>query len=127
MTQDGMPYGIGSDQWPGLAKLMEEMGELQQVLGKIMACEGPSAIYWDSSSLVPALLDELADVRASLSFFILRNNLDSRTIALRVEDKFQKFQYWHQAHLAESQLQKAEAKEKERFWEKLYDDNGGRR
>lgn len=44
MANDDMPYGIGSDRWPGLAKLMEEMGELQEVLGKIMACEGPDAI-----------------------------------------------------------------------------------
>jgi NTP pyrophosphatase (non-canonical NTP hydrolase) len=34
------PYSIGQNHWPGLARLMEEMGELQQVLGKVMASGG---------------------------------------------------------------------------------------
>lgn len=34
------PYSIGQGHWPGLARLIEELGELQQVLGKIMACGG---------------------------------------------------------------------------------------
>lgn len=99
MANDAQPYGIGSDVWPGLAKLMEEMGELQQVLGKIMACEGPSAIYWDGDTLVPNLLEEMADVGAALLFFRDANGLDGEIIADRREEKLQKFQYWHRQHL----------------------------
>lgn len=98
MANDAQPYGIGSQVWPGLAKLMEEMGELQQVLGKIMACEGPSAKYWDGSSLIPHLQEEVADVQAALMFFRDQNGLDIDLIADRREEKLQKFNYWHNQH-----------------------------
>jgi hypothetical protein len=34
------PFAIGSDAWPGTSKLLEEQGELVQVLGKLMATGG---------------------------------------------------------------------------------------
>lgn len=100
MANDNQPYGIGSDVWPGLAKLMEEMGELQQVLGKVMACEGPSAIYWDMSSLVPQIIEEAGDVSAAMGFF-LEQNLplsDRQAVNRRGIDKLEKFNYWHKVH-----------------------------
>lgn len=107
MTRDDMPYGIGSDHWPGLAKLMEEMGELQQVLGKIMACEGPSAIYWDGNSLQPSLIEELGDVRAAMIFFCLANGISNNSVHDRVAVKLHKFEYWHEQHrtMAEAEAQ----------------------
>lgn len=98
MANDNMPYGIGSDQWAGLAKLMEEMGELQQVLGKIMACEGREAIYWDGSSLLPQLVEELGDVRAAMIFFCEVNGIPKEAVHLRADEKLVKFRYWDKAH-----------------------------
>lgn len=99
VAKDNQPYGIGSDVWPGLAKLMEEMGELQQVLGKIMACEGTDAIYWDGSSLVPQLIEEMGDVMAAMIFFRNVNSLvDGDAIVDRYRMKYQKFMYWHGEH-----------------------------
>lgn len=94
MANDNQPYGIGSDIWPGLAKLMEEMGELQQVLGKIMACEGKDAIYWDGSSLVPQLIEEMGDVRASLIFFCEANGISKQDVHDRADEKLGKYRYW---------------------------------
>lgn len=92
MTND---YGIGSDTWPGLAKLMEEMGELQQVLGKIMACDKTDAIYWDGSSLLPNLTEELGDVQAALLFFTEANAISGAKVQARAEGKLDKFNHWH--------------------------------
>lgn len=39
------PYCIGSKEWNGLSKIVEEAGELLQVCGKLMANEGKE-IYW---------------------------------------------------------------------------------
>jgi len=33
-------FSIGSAVWPGVSKVIEEMGELQQVLGKLIAVAG---------------------------------------------------------------------------------------
>jgi hypothetical protein len=37
------PYSIGSTVWPGLSKLVEEMGEVGQVVGKLIATGGDPA------------------------------------------------------------------------------------
>jgi hypothetical protein len=98
MADDAQPYGIGSDTWPGLAKLMEEMGELQQLLGKVMACSGPNAIYWDGSSLLPKIIEEMGDVRASMIFFAEVNLIPKSSIHERADMKLEKFRYWHQQY-----------------------------
>lgn len=97
MSDNAQDYGIGSDVWPGLAKLMEEMGELQQVLGKLMACSDTDAIYWDGTSLVPNILDEAADVNAALHFFLHQNFTQQERNAVmdRSLEKGQKFNLWH--------------------------------
>lgn len=96
MANETQPYGIGSDIWPGLAKLMEEMGELQQVLGKVMACSGTDAIYWDGSSLVPQLIEEMGDVRAAMIFFCEVNGISKALVHERADKKLEKFRYWHE-------------------------------
>lgn len=96
MANDVQVYGIGSDIWPGLAKLMEEMGELQQVLGKLMACDGVGDItYWDGSSLMPKLVEEMGDVRAAMIFFCEANKIPKKMIHDRADEKLKKFRYWH--------------------------------
>lgn len=41
-----MPYGFTSDVWPGLAKLIEECGEVLEIAGKIMGCGGQLVHKW---------------------------------------------------------------------------------
>jgi hypothetical protein len=94
-------YEIGSDNWPGLAKLVEEIGELNQVLGKIMGGGGDTT-YWDGTDLRVNLTEELADVEAALLFFS-ESNLDKLRINgefygpynARVQYKLGKFYEWH--------------------------------
>lgn len=61
-------FSIGSKVWPGTSKLIEEMGELQQVLGKLLGSHGEIAHY-DGSNLRERLIEEIADLRAALTFF----------------------------------------------------------
>jgi len=86
-------FSIGSTRWPGLAKLIEECGELQQVAGKLIATGG-TARYWDDTDLHERLLEELADTLAAVRFLVETNGLDSNRIFSRVEEKVRKFEAW---------------------------------
>lgn len=90
------PYNFGSDVWPGLSKLTEEMGELQQVLGKIIATGG-DMLHWDGD-LSPRLLAEMGDVKAALETFARLNlNEDELVVvAERCDQKNALFDGWHQ-------------------------------
>lgn len=98
MTDKVQPYGIGSDTWPGLAKLMEELGELQEVLGKVMGCDNPNGQYWDGTSLRPRLIEEMGDVRAAMIFFAEENGVEKIDIHYRADIKLEKFRYWHKEY-----------------------------
>jgi NTP pyrophosphatase (non-canonical NTP hydrolase) len=88
------PYGIGSDCWPGTSKLIEECGELQQVLGKLIALGGATA-HWDGSDLRERLIEEIGDVSAALNFFVTTNNLPMDRVVHRRATKSALFAYWH--------------------------------
>lgn len=88
------PYSIGSDIWPGVSKLIEEMGELHQVLGKLIATGG-EAQHWDGSNLRERLVEEMGDVRAALSFVAAVNDLDPDAIHRRHFTKSVLFNQWH--------------------------------
>jgi NTP pyrophosphatase (non-canonical NTP hydrolase) len=93
MTTDAHPFSIGSDTLNGLSKVMEECGELVQVIGKIVAYGG-LVDHPDGTKLAYRLSDELADVQAALTFFHRHNNPglnDSR----RVSRKIETFERWH--------------------------------
>jgi len=93
-------FAIGSDVWPGLSKLVEECGEVAQVVGKLMATGGV-AEHWDGTNLHSRLLDELADLRAAIGFVIdwsYGGELTPeqyRTYADRVNYKRGLFEQWH--------------------------------
>lgn len=91
------PYSIGSDQWPGLAKLAEECGEVIQVVGKIIAANGETA-HWDGSDLRQRLEDEVADMRAAAEFLVRASGLDADRMVNRTADKLATFQGWHREH-----------------------------
>jgi NTP pyrophosphatase (non-canonical NTP hydrolase) len=89
------PYSIGSQKWPGLAKLMEECGEVTQVVGKIIAAGGQN-IHWDSDVALTARLEnEIADVTAAIVFLTETNGLDATRISERANRKLKLFRGWH--------------------------------
>jgi len=94
MSANEKPYSIGSDRWPGVSKLIEEMGEVQQVLGKLLGTGGQPA-HWDGSDLRVRLHEELADLQAAMMFVIETNDLDGEAILARSNAKFLRFKQWH--------------------------------
>ena len=88
-------FSIGSTVWPGTSKLIEETGELQQVLGKLIATAGDTT-HW-SGDLRKMMIEEIGDVYAALDFFVETNlsDDDQDTIARRMANKFGLFKQWH--------------------------------
>lgn len=87
---------IDSNHWPGTSKLLEEMGELQQVLGKLLDTGG-EVKHWDGSNLRERLVEEIGDLRAALIFFELVNftSKDHELVDARIQQKLELFQKWH--------------------------------
>jgi len=79
-----------SDRLKGIFKLVEEMGELQQVLGKLASY--PNNQHPEDSKLKTALKEELADVYAALQYFVVKNGIDLDYN--RVDQKINKFSKW---------------------------------
>jgi NTP pyrophosphatase (non-canonical NTP hydrolase) len=92
------PYSIGSDIWPGLAKLAEECGEVVQVIGKLIALGGadPNDFYrhWDGSNPVQRLIEEMGDVRAAMIFVCEQNGLSKALVHERADVKLALFRQW---------------------------------
>ena len=88
-------FAIGDKEWPGVSKVLEEMGELQQVLGKIMGVRGEIQ-HW-SGDLRKMLIEELADVYAALSFFQDHNMTgdEMELVSDRAHFKAKRFEAWH--------------------------------
>ena len=95
MTTGSGDFSIGSKVWPGTSKLIEEMGELQQVLGKLIAVAG-STEHW-SGDLRKMIVDEAGDVAAALRFFALENLTSEELIHMtkRSDEKLMLFKKWH--------------------------------
>lgn len=89
------PFSIGQDVWPGLAKLAEECGEVIQIIAKLIATGGRTD-HWSGLDLRVELENEMADVRAALSFVAAHNpDLDVDRINGRVIRKTELFLSWH--------------------------------
>lgn len=88
------PYGIGSDELPGLSKLTEEMGETQTIIGKIIGL-GHMGQHWDGQFLKEELEDEIADVLAACEFVQIMNELNDLRINERTRRKLDRFVHWH--------------------------------
>jgi len=88
-------FSIGSRVWPGTSKLIEEMGELQQVLGKLIAIAGATD-HW-SGDLRKMLVEELGDVSAAIRFFGTQNltTKELTFVAVRSDSKLARFREWH--------------------------------
>jgi NTP pyrophosphatase (non-canonical NTP hydrolase) len=80
--------------WPGLSKLIEEMGEAGQVAGKLLATGGEAA-HWDGTDLRQRLSEETADVAAAIDFVTAVNGLDTPEWRERRQKKAAQFRKWH--------------------------------
>jgi len=99
MTIGSGDFSIGSTVWPGTSKLIEEMGELQQVLGKLIAVAGEAETHW-SGDLRAKFIEEIGDTEAALSFFREMNFTkdERRKIEARAREKRILFRKWHEEH-----------------------------
>jgi NTP pyrophosphatase (non-canonical NTP hydrolase) len=88
------PFSIGADVWPGLAKLMEECGEVVQVGGKLQGTGG-AIHHWDGTNLKERLEDEMGDAQGAMMFVIAHCNLDGQRINRRAIAKLTQFDEWH--------------------------------
>ena len=89
-------FAIGSKVWPGLSKLIEEAGEVQQVCGKLIGTGGDAA-HWDGTDLRERLEEEIADLIAACEFVRSANQLDRAKIEKRITDKMRLFSQWHRS------------------------------
>lgn len=78
----------------GLAKLIEEAGELQQVAGKMLAWWDTSIPHWDGSDLTERLSEELGDVMAACEFVSSMFGVH-RSAHERADAKLALFCEWH--------------------------------
>ena len=87
-------FSIGGTVWPGTSKLIEEQGELIQVLGKLMATAGDTT-HW-SGDLRKMLVEEIGDLSAAILFFQVHNLTpdEIREVAIRANKKLALFQEW---------------------------------
>ena len=92
-------FDIGSRKWAGLTKIVEETGELNQVIGKLMGNRGENK-HFDGSDLHENLWKEIADVYAALDFVLQMNDsLSEVDIIERIDKKYKKFCKWHEENL----------------------------
>ena len=87
-------FAFGSSVWPGVAKLIEETGELQQVLGKLIQTRGEPE-HWDGTNLRVRLEEEVAAAMAALKFVMTYTELSEVNILCRAARKFTQFEEWH--------------------------------
>lgn len=91
------PYSIGSGHLPGLSKLVEELGELGQVLGKYLGAGGHPH-HWDGSNLDRRAEAEMGDVLAAIQFFVEANpdRFAPNVVEARAIEKLDLFRLWHE-------------------------------
>lgn len=90
-------FGFGAPKWPGIAKLVEECGEVLQVCGKLMMTDGERVEHWDGSNLRVRLIEELADVSAATQFVwnMVLDDKERERFSRRFKEKLSLFNKWH--------------------------------
>ena len=90
-------FAFGDKEWPGLAKLNEESGELVQVIGKLMMTHGDRR-YWENVDLRKRLIEEMADQAAAIGFVIdhVLTSEEGKTLTARMMEKRALFEKWHE-------------------------------
>jgi NTP pyrophosphatase (non-canonical NTP hydrolase) len=95
-TIQGLPcFAFGDEEWPGLAKLVEECGEVVQVVGKLMMTHGNPG-HW-SGDLRSQLVEEIGDVKAAIEFVEAHclTVEEREALTTRKYEKLVKFLNWH--------------------------------
>lgn len=89
-------FSIGSRFWTGTSKLLEEMGEVGQVLGKLIGSHGVVEHY-DGSNLRQRLVEEFGDLLAAIHFFRFKNLTEAENVAIaeRLNAKLDLYNKWH--------------------------------
>lgn len=90
-------FAFGDKEWPGVAKLAEESGEILQVIGKLMMTHG-KAEHWDGSDLRKRFVEECGDLNAALTFVIMKALTVEEFEALgeRARNKLHMLIRWHE-------------------------------
>lgn len=78
----------------GLAKLAEELGELQQVVGKKLAYYHTDVHPDGGPPLSERMQDEMGDVMAAIDFVVTEWGLDDAAVEVRRNAKFALFEAW---------------------------------
>lgn len=88
-------FAFGDKVWPGTAKIVEESGEVLQVIGKLMMTHGHPD-HW-SGNLVDKLNEEIADLVAATEVFCTLNKerLNRPALVERANRKIDHFMGWH--------------------------------
>lgn len=77
--------------WRGIGKLVEECGEVLQLLGKAMAF--PATLHPDGAGdLRDRIPKEIADLKAAIEYFEQENDLSN--LGNRQHEKITKFRKW---------------------------------
>lgn len=87
-------FAFGDAEWPGLAKVNEEAGEVIQVIGKLMMVHGRSK-HW-SGDLRQMLVEELADLMAAIDFVV--DHLDGPEAMYFCDRRIKKSDLFEQYH-----------------------------
>lgn len=86
-------FTLGADRWPGLTKLLEEQGEVLQVIGKLMATGG-GVEHWGGERLDRRLEEELGDAWAALQFVVALTEVEAGRVEARRDAKLSQFLRW---------------------------------
>lgn len=114
-------FMLGSRVWPGLSKLVEEAGEVQQVAGKLMGIGGKPD-HWDGTNLRVRMGEEVADLSAACRAFFVLNGFDGAPWVLEREKiKYNLFLKWHVDNL-EDKPEGIGVPEKRSWWRKFIGD-----
>lgn len=79
----------------GLAKLLEELGELSQISAKKLAYYHTDSHPDGKGSLNRRLEEEMGDVLGAIDFVVIQFKLNANFISLRASNKFRLYEKWH--------------------------------
>ncbi len=86
-----MPKSV---MWQGLPKLVEETGELQQVLGKLIAFPEGNLHPDGKGDLKARLEEEIGHVLAAIEYFTIFNGLDRGAMQYHGNVKLELYKQW---------------------------------
>lgn len=89
------PYQLNCKNWPGMAKTIEEIGELLQPFGKIQSVGGSNVYPWGDVNLSEKVEEEAADLIAALTFLVQKSPLIREEVVIdRYRRKTMLFEAW---------------------------------